>query len=226
MLLLVAAAFSLAGCTVGGSRSASAENDLLRRERLELKQELDRLQRDNADLKAKLAAASGPRPAGLDAEALAALPVCASIEIDGLSGWTPVSPAEPARGVAVYVRPLDARARFVQAVGVIEVEAISVPSMSMGGQPRRVAGAVLGPPMVREAYRSGFMGTNYTIDLVFDAPIDRTADPGASLLLRARYIDALTGRSHETERTLPAYRPADARETSPSAPALHGNNRP
>lgn len=52
------------------------------------------------------------------------------------------------------------------------------------------------PRKLRDAYRSGLLGTAYAAELKFDAPIsDRTS----KLLLRVEFIDAITGQTHRTE---------------------------
>ena len=59
--------------------------------------------------------------------------------------------------------------------------------------------AVLSPEQVRDAYRSGFVGTGYTVSL----PIEQSKliRPG-TLIVRASLADALSGRTFSVTRTV------------------------
>jgi hypothetical protein len=117
------------------------------------------------------------------------------------------------------VTPFDGRHRFVQIVGTLTVEARYVP-LAGAGTPqdevlaRAVAPAdsalpdqnllgrtTLGPSGLREAYRSGFMGTHYTVEIV-PRPDVRVTD--GAVVLSATFVDELTGRRHEAWRVVRA----------------------
>lgn len=183
---------------MGGGSSASAENDRLRRERLELQARVADLEAQRDELRAKLAEAGRGGP--LPPEALEALPRIASVEIDALSGARPAGQAGPITGVEVALRPLDGRRRFVQAVGTLVVEADLLPPAGVSDAPRRVLSRTLGPAELREAYRSGIAGTRYSVELPAEPPI--TARSG-TLVVRVELRDALTGESHRAELARP-----------------------
>ena len=189
------------------SSRVAIENDRLRLENQSLKSQVESLSAINAELAAKLNESSAARLAPMDADVLAALPRVASIEFDTLTGFFPGDRAKPATSVHVFVRPLDGRRRFVQAVGTFAVEAMIVPEEvgtddgTMGtateASPRVQLVRRLTPGEVREAYRSGLTGTHYEIELPLDAPLK---ERGATILVRAEFTDAVTGTVHKAEK--------------------------
>jgi hypothetical protein len=215
--LMVAASGALAGLvscgsiTVGGSKGVSTVNDELRRKVASLETENARLIAQRDELTAKLAESERSRTSALPEDVLAAIPRCAGVEIGSLSGPMPEANGQMP-GFVAYIEPFDGRRRFVQIVGTLRVEAVLLPpqtsenpaSQAAAPEPRVLARATLTPAQLREAYRSGLTGTHYTVDL----PITGPAGPasaidlrGASVLFRATFEDALTGRVHEADRT-------------------------
>lgn len=190
-----------AACTVGGARSVSEENDRLRRRIMELESQTGTLQGERDELAVKLREipATDLIAAG---EALEALPICTGIVLASESGFEPFDPAKPATGVIVSVRPLDGRGRFVQVAGTLTVEALLMPGSigSGSGDVVRLAAATLEPLQLREAYRDGFGGARYVVELPLETPLDRSAHP--ALVLRAQLADALGRRVHQAERIL------------------------
>lgn len=214
---VVAASMGLAGCRVGGDTSLSKQNDELRRERIELRAQVESLRGEVAEWRAKAEEASRARQAALAPEVLAAIPRIASIAIGGLSGLTPADPGADAKGVAVYLETLDGRRRFTPAVGTLSVEAVGFdrlidePSLAErsregdGSDAARTGGTVfavrrtLTPGDLREAYRSGVMGTAYEVELPLEKPM---RDRSVTLVIRAEFADALTGQVHRAERVV------------------------
>lgn len=199
-LALAAGAFVfLPGCRAGAGRNAETVNDELRRENLQLRQQVETLTREREDLRLKLEDESKARLGALKPEVLAALPVSAGLQIERLSGLEPADGSVPATRVVVYLRPVDARDRVIQVVGTVEVEATWLPGgAGQGAAPRTIARARLEPAQLREAYRSGLMGSGYTVELPLEAPI---ADRRGTLVIRAEFADALTGKVWKAERT-------------------------
>ncbi|MBX3408731.1 MAG: hypothetical protein KF859_02450 [Phycisphaeraceae bacterium] len=194
---------ALAGCTVGGQRSSSAENDRLRREVIALKERVRLLEGRERELSVQLAQTTASLAAASPAEIIDATPVVTSIEIDSLSGFSPADPARPAESVVWYVRPLDGYGRFVQAVGAMAVEAIIVDStVGSAASGTVIAARTLSPRELRDAYRSGLMGTHYTVEVPLGAPIARPPGASPTLLLRAQFTDALHGAVHTQERVV------------------------
>ena len=201
-VLSAAVLFMLAGCRTGGESTG----DVLRRQNLELQAQVAQLQKDANELRAKiaeLAGASGSK----SAEVTEATPRVASIEIDFLSGPTQDSSAPPRsdrnREVAIYIKPLDGRGRFIQATGTLTVEVSRLVSLSAsdhaaGDAPARLlASKSLDPIQLRDAYRAGFTGTYYVVTL--PVPASDLQPPG-QILLRARFSDAITGASFDASR--------------------------
>ena len=147
------------------------------------------------ELRTKLAA--GTRPgAPNDAEAVAATPVITSIEIDRLSSLNPNLPDQPATSISIYVTTLDGRERFTQAVGTLEVTA------TLKGAVTPFASARLGPAALRDAYRSGVMGTVYELTLPLEPRIVRVAGKPTTIVIDATFSDAITGRRCTNQRTI------------------------
>ncbi len=124
-------AAALAACLVllpaCSSSRIEKENDRLREENQSLRSQVEQLSATNAELNAKLNEAAATRTAPMDSDVLAALPRVASIELGTLTGFFPGDRGKPATSVNVYIRPLDGRQRFTQAVGTLEVEVFLIP---------------------------------------------------------------------------------------------------
>lgn len=203
VLMLVGAGLLLSGCRTGGESAG----DVLRKQNMELQKQVAQLEKDTNELRAKLAELAGG--AGVkNTEVTEATPRVAAIEIDFLSGPTADSSA-PAqsngqRTVAVYIKPLDGRGRFLQATGTMQVEVsrlTTLPALGETSKPdspaRLLAARSLTPLQLRDAYRTGFTGTYYVVEL--GVPDTELAPPG-QLLLRARFHDAITGADFEASR--------------------------
>jgi hypothetical protein len=189
------------GCRVGGERSTSAENDRLRREVITLQERIRHLEGRERELSIQLAKSSASLAAASSADLQDATPIVTTIEIDSLSGFTPADPSLPASKVVWYISPLDGRGRFVQAVGPLSVEALLIDStVGADSSGAIIASATLSPRELRDAYRSGLMGTHYTVELPLAKPIPRPAGSAPTLLLRAQFTDALHGAVHTQER--------------------------
>ena len=193
----------LAGCRTGGETSG----DVLRKQNLELQTQVAQLQKDASELRAKLSELVGAGNSGKSPEVAEATPRVASVEIDFLSGPTADSSMPPQsdrnRTVAVYIKPLDGRGRFIQATGKLTVEVSRLTSLVQNDQAaadapaRLLAGRTLEPLQLRDAYRAGFTGTYYAVEI--PVPASELQPPG-QLLLRARFSDAITGASFEASR--------------------------
>lgn len=197
--------FVPAGCRTGGETAG----DALRKQNLELQSQVAQLQKDASELRAKLAELVGAGGTGKSTEVAEATPRVASIEIDFLSGPTADSSApaqsDRKRTVAVYIKPLDGRGRFIQATGTLTVEVSRLTALAPIGSEapsadspaRLLAGRTLEPLQLRDAYRAGFTGTYYVVDVAIPAS---DLQPPGQLLLRARFADAITGASFEASR--------------------------
>lgn len=202
--LLMAATSLLAGCR---SSVKGSEADALRAELETARRAIASLTAQRDEALAKIAEADRVRlsTGDLAADAAAALPRVASISIDRLSGLTDSNPDDtrPFDAIEVYLRPLDGRGRFVQIVGTITLRADLVPADSAA--PSAIASITLAPAEVRDAYRSTFLSTHYTLRLPL--PPEQEFPPGAGLAFTAEFLDALTGQVHRDQRMLPIAAP-------------------
>lgn len=190
----------VSGCTVGGSKGVGVENARLRTELAETQKQVAALNAEREELLTKLAEANSARQAALTPDVLAALPRVAGVRIGSLSGLAPSDRALAATRADIYVEPFDGRDRFVQIVGTLSVEAVVMGRAADGKEPPRVlASQMLTPAQVRDAYRSGFTGTHYSVELPFSPAM---AERKGTLLLRVRFADALSGREFAAEKII------------------------
>lgn len=166
--ILALAALALPGCKVGGP----SRDDPLRQRVVIAERDLARAQAENAELRSKLAESA--RASGLDPEAAAARPALASIAIDAYTGPLRNDPSI----FRVYLAAKDGRNRPFQLTGTLTAE-VATPD-------GRVVTRTLTPIELRDAWRAGFLGTFYEIDL--------TGVPASpAWLARVRFADATTG---------------------------------
>lgn len=198
------AALTLTACSspvVGGKKGFHTANDDLRLRVLTLENEntILKLQRD--ELAAKLAEEQRVREGLVTADVLAAIPRCVGVELDSFSGFDPADPNLPVKGIILYLAPYDGQRRFVQIVGTVHAEVLELADTAGAQQPRAIASATLTPVQLRDAYRSGFTGTHYEINLVptSEHDADLRTQP---LLLRVQFNDAITGQVHEAQMNL------------------------
>jgi hypothetical protein len=187
-------AVSCAGCS-SGPKNFENENDALRRRVVEMEREIGDLKAANAELAVKVHEASrGGGDGRLSAEVFDALPRCASLEIGGLSGLVDVDGAPGLDAADLYIRPLDGRGRFTQVSGWLTIRVSLLPTgdpASAGEAPPLLLGEVrLSPAELREAYRSSFTGTHYSVRL----PLAEPNRPLAGVVtLAATLEDGVTG---------------------------------
>jgi len=193
------------------SARVSAENDRLRKLTKQQETQLAALKGEVAELNIKLAEASRENR-GLAPDALDALPRVTKVEISTLSGFLPLEGAQAGK-VIVWFETQDGRARFVQAVGTVSVEALALsPAVGEVTTPpsERIGSASLSSRQLRDAYRSGLTGTHYAVELPLAKPTDKS---GKTLVIRVELHDALTGQVLKAERVIsprPAPQPSSA----------------
>ena len=103
----------------------------------------------------------------------------------------------------IRLRTLDARGRFVQVTGPVDLVVVAI---DRDGEPHRLAVADVDPEGVRSALRDGFMGASY----VFDLPIDESEHlpaPGGQVMVRAIMHDARLTGPMESEELIPVLQP-------------------
>lgn len=197
-------------------------NDSLREENQSLRDEIGRLQLQASELRSRLAEAerADARTAGgaakVDPEVEAAIPRLAAIQIDGATELVSSSSGAGSAGsmgkgdssadateeiLRLWINPRDGRGRFLQIVGRLTV---SVAILRAGSKPESVATATFGPSEVRDAWRSGFMGSHYAFSVPLSIPAEFRNEP---VTVSVRFDDALSGRIFEDQaRVRPARR--------------------
>ncbi len=181
-LLALVAALPLPGCRAGNFEN---ENDILRAKVFDLEDEVAALRLRDSELETRLAAAERV-PGEIDAEVRANTPQVAALGISRLSHVRRDDGGEGAPTLVLYVEPVDGRGRFLQLAGTLAVNVAVLPA---GGPARTIGSATLGPAELRDAYRSAFTGTHYTIEI----PVEPAGDAD-TCEVRAVYTDGWTGQ--------------------------------
>lgn len=204
MLLLFGLA-ALAGCS-NASRVAS-ENDRLRREVFDLESQRDALTLRIRELEAAVASASAASAGASHDPAMTeqvrlATPHVASISIGSLSHAVDGDGDGRADTIVLYVTSRDSLGRFTQMTGHVTYAATSLPTE--GPTPIVLGSRKLDPAEIRDAYRSGFMGTHYTLELPITLPhsVDAPIQPLTGAIVQVVFTDGLTRQSHTADRTI------------------------
>lgn len=194
VITCIALALPLIGCA--NTAALRRENDRLRAEVMELKSANDRLEGRVEELDAELTRES-QRPDSLPAAVRANTPHVTALDLSRLCHVQDRDRDGRPDRLVLYVQPADSLGRFVQIVGTLTAHAAILPA---AGEARTVGRLTLDPAALREAYRSSFTGTHYTVEL----PLE-TNELGDATELTARVIftDGLTGRELTAERTVP-----------------------
>ncbi len=203
-MLAFAAAAAIAGCR--GTVLKPTPADALREQVQSLEIEVDRLSMQNRELEAVLAEATAEAPnRTIDPEAAAAQAHLVRLGIGSASRITLAAPEPNVAAIpgtlTVHLEPSDGRGRFLQVTGRVSIQA-SMPVE--GSDPIGIGEQSYSPGEVRDAWRSGFMGTHYTFEMPIEAPasaIAATADPQASILVVFR--DAIGGGEFSRLVTVP-----------------------
>ena len=176
---IVAATILLSGCRIGGEDSTDKVLNQLRAENAQLQKKLDVLTQERSELLAKMVFPKDTTHS-LSDEELAALPRCAAITIDSLSGIAPRT-----QRLDFYIKTLDGTNQFVPVVGTMLLR------ISRGTE--IVFEKKVSPTELRAAFRSGFTGTYY----LFEAG-KRDAAELQNAIFELSFDDALTGLKHQS----------------------------
>jgi len=196
-LLLTTPLLTSVGCS--GRVLAPSAADGLRVEVAERTRERDSARAQVGELQTKLAELTIARDAKLDPEAAEALPALAAVPVSGLSTarWIDQNHAT----LALVIEPRDGLGRFLKVTGTIRA---SVAALIPGREPLPAGKATVGPKALRDAYRTGFMGTHYTIEI----PLAwEGAEAARSVSVATEFTDAVTGRTYAGQATVPVLRP-------------------
>ena len=215
-LLAATAASAGVGCQAKVLRPTEA--DAFRAREATLRAELEASQRRVSELETKLAAAEARSAPGgsLDAEAAAALPALSRVAVSSLSSARRTGPRSAQ--LDLVLEPEDALGRFLQLTGTLEVQAVV---LIPGSESPATASRTVRPAELRGFYRSGLLGTHYTVPV----SIEWSAEPGGeprAVSVAAEFTDALSGRAFPAVGTvtiLPerkASKPADGQPSAES----------
>lgn len=193
MLTLTA---GIVGCS-SGPRNFVNENDRLRRENLELRETVADLEQRTQSLEQAVAIERSRSDSPLaDLPPSIDPPMVTRIHLGRFSGGIDTDGDRADDAVRLYLNTLDARDRFVPAVGRVQVTVAAVPA---GEDAITVARAEFDAEQVQQAYRSGLAGTHYTLVV----PVEEAVPPELdTVVARVRFEDLLTGAEHETEATV------------------------
>jgi len=181
--------------------------DALRAENQQLRDQSERLSLQVKELESKLAESRrGSRPDAptTSSEVEAAMPRIASVQIEGATEVVRSGGAAEEAVLRLWILPRDGRGRFLQIVGRLSV---GVASLRADAPPVEVARASFDPVQVRDAWRSGLMGSHYAFEVPLRLP---PSSLGGPITVSIRFDDAQTGRVFEDERRLAAPREVTA----------------
>ncbi len=193
--MVMATALSLALTTGCGSfKRVSRENDRLRTQAMELQQQNRDLTNRTAELEAQILRASDD--GGVAQDVRDATPHVAAISIDAISHVLDENGDGRPDTLVVYVTPNDGRGRFVQMVGDLSVHMAMLPTDSDAVSIGRIR---LGPRELRDAYRSTFLGTHYTITMPISVP---DSPHPTECTVKAEFLDGYDGRRVTDQREI------------------------
>jgi hypothetical protein len=185
-------ALASAGCKsarLGGSTPPDRVIDELRQENVQLQREVARLNRQIEARLAELEAARAERGVTAPAESV---PRLESIALGGLSGFVPAS-ADARACIRLYVVTRDQHGRTLPVEGVAVVQAVRI---EPDAEPVTVAQHTWDADAFRAAYRSGFAGTHYTLEL----PVPD--DAAGELTVKVTVTDAATAAAFSAQRVV------------------------
>lgn len=199
LLFVIIAALTLPACSVrlGGSKSLDKTLADLRTENKQLRDQLTQAQGQIKELLAADAVLAAPAseagssPSPFTPEELAlAMPRVVTLAFAGSAGIDRRNPQAPR--LVMDVETLDGRNRFVQVVGRLRITA------AQGAAPaaRPLADITLRPVELREAFRSGILGTRYAVEVPL--PADALANSSAIRVEAALLVP--TGETLTAER--------------------------
>jgi hypothetical protein len=123
------------------------------------------------------------------------MPALATVALSSLSTARLSAPAKA--GLALVIASSDGLGRPLQLTGTVRA---SIAALVPGRDPIPAGSVTLGPKALRDCYRSGFMGTHYTIEL----PVEWDgAEPARGLSVAGEFVDGVTGKTYPFLGTVP-----------------------
>lgn len=214
--LAMAAALFCAGCS--GRALVPNESDRLREDLVAANGARDRAESRAKELESRLASMARERQGEIDPEVAAALPALASVTLSSKSTARLVASESAAQqggtlSVALIVSPADGLSRFIQITGTLRLTLVALVA---GAETVETTTVTVGPKALRDAYRSGFLGTHYTVECT----VPWKGDAPRALSVAGEFTDGLTGRAYPIVGTVPVVAaPSRAAAASASAAA-------
>lgn len=194
----------LPACNPRGPGSAAFlnENDALRRERNELRDQVQQLEQEHTNLVAEVdllkqrldtKRAATTANAGLSA---ADVPHVARLDFDRYTGTLDRDRDGTPDVIRIYLLTLDQAGRFLPIAAVADIQAVAI---TPGQPPRTLAEHHLDAPAFQASYRAGLTGAHYTIEAPLAAPSAETTESLDQITVKVTLQDAATGAtlSHE-----------------------------
>ncbi len=185
----------LPACGLGGPKNFENENDRLRAEVLEMQRQVRQLEEQLTLRAGELRALRQQAEEGTRPIEDATPPALAAIRLDRYTGTVDTDRDGTDDTLRVYVRPVDGNGRFLVVAGRVSVQLIA----AREGRPARtVAEKTFTPAEFDAAYRSGFAGTHYTLELPLPSPLPEDAAGPATVYVT--FTEATTGASFTEQR--------------------------
>ena len=174
--------------------SYANENDDLRRANLELEREIDRSQ-ERIDLLLGELGALRERNEGEEPIEGAVRPVLSGLKFARYSGPQDRDDDGKPEVLRLYLRPVDQMGRMHVTAGQMKVQAVELQAAT---PPRVIAERTVTPQELDAAYRTGFTGDTYSIDLDLPANLDADIE---ELTVRADLTETGTGHKVSAQQS-------------------------
>lgn len=200
LCLCAAVLLCLPACKVariGGQDSTDEVISSIRRERNELKKQIESLQEElkhlhgQVDVLQQQVQGTPPQVPGIDPRHL---PRVVRIELHRFSGVVDTNRDDRKDTLRLYVRTLDQHGRFYPGVGEANVQAVLIED---GAEPKKIIDQAYTAMQFLDAYRSGFSGTHYTLRLPLPADLPASV---IQLTVKVSFTDAATGAHMSTQK--------------------------
>lgn len=225
----LAAAWLLVACQ--GKVLSPTPGDQLRRRNTELEAQVSALELQVSEARTSMAAlqsqlaqaksASGATAGGEGAvrepspEAIEATPYLARVSV-GTRSHTDRPLSGTGCVARIYMEPQDGLGRFMQVVGTVSA---TLYWARPGCEAEAISCKEFGPLAIRDAYRSGFGGTHYTLEWPIELKVPSTAPEGGAarvewscgetVEVRLEFTDARSGRVFTAQRVLTSLAPRE-----------------
>ncbi len=158
------------GARIGGTREGDEVLRELRQENRELAEQVARLERDIALRVAEIDALEQQlsQGAALEPGERGKLPRFVAVRLDRYSGFLDTDGDGVDDTLRLYVHTLDQEGRFMP---IAARAAVQVVSLEPGAAPRVLLERTFEPGEFEASYRSGFMGTHYTLEMALPGDV-------------------------------------------------------